>query len=296
MIDLHIHSIYSDGSCTVQEILQEAQKKKLEVISITDHDKVDAYKELATLNIKKYFSGKIIPGCEFKCYFKEHNLPIEILGYGINIEKIQEYSKEKNIAKIQDRYLQHLKKIGKQIGLHFDENLKIDEKVTAYASEIFQNEILKYPENKSILEKHHVDMEPNFYRAAQCNKNSIFYIDEEQDFIKVDELLEIIHDANGLAFLAHPYIYKIDNTEKMVEDLVQKYKIDGIESYYSTFSAEQTKTVVEICNKYNLFCSGGSDFHGIPKPDTGIGTGKGNLRIEKRYIENWITNISNIID
>ena len=55
MIDLHIHSIYSDGSCTVQEILQEAQKKKLEVISITDHDKVDAYKELATLNIKKYF-------------------------------------------------------------------------------------------------------------------------------------------------------------------------------------------------------------------------------------------------
>ena len=53
---------------------------------------------------------------------------------------------------------------------------------------------------------------------------------------------------------------------------------------------------MEICNKYNLFCSGGSDFHGIPKPDTDIGTGKGNLRIEKKYIENWITNISNIIN
>ena len=89
---------------------------------------------------------------------------------------------------------------------------------------------------------------------------------------------------------------EIDNTEKMVEDLVQKYKIDGIECYYSTFSEEQTKTVVEICNKYNLFCSGGSDFHGIPKPDTGIGIGKGSLRIEKKYIENWIKNISNIID
>lgn len=296
MVDLHMHSTYSDGSYTVKELLQEAENRKLEIISITDHDKVDAYKELSTLNIKQYFSGKIIPGCEFKCYFEEYKLPIEILGYGIDINKLKEYAKNKNIAKIQDRYLQRLKDIGAQIGLKFDNNLKIDYQVTSYAAQVFQDEILKYPENNKILEENHIDMNPNFYRAAQCNKNSIFYIDEEKDFIKVAELLEQIHNANGLAFLAHPYIYKIDNTEEMVETLAKNYKIDGVECYYTTFTTEQTNTMKELCKKYNLFCSGGSDFHGKPKPDIFMGIGKGNLRIENKDIEDWISKIDNIID
>ena len=46
MIDLHIHTTYSDGTYSVKEILKEAQEKKLEVISITDHDNVKAYKEI----------------------------------------------------------------------------------------------------------------------------------------------------------------------------------------------------------------------------------------------------------
>lgn len=296
MIDLHIHSTYSDGSYTVKEILQEAQKKELEIISITDHDKVDAYEELANLEVKRYFSGQIVPGCEFKCYFEEYKLPIEILGYGIDTNKLKEYNRENNISKIQDRYLQHLKKVGEQIGLKFDKDLRIDNELMAYVSQIFQDEILKYPENNEILKKNNIDMNPNFYRAAQCNKNSIFYIDEEQDFIKVGELLDRIHNANGIAFLAHPYIYKIDNTEKMVEVLIQKYNLDGIECYYSTFSSEQTEKMKSLCKKYNLFCSGGSDFHGKAKPDIQMGTGKGSLRVEKKYIDSWIQKMDNIID
>lgn len=296
MIDLHIHSKYSDGSYTVKEILQEAQKKELEIISITDHDKVDAYEELANLEVKRYFSGQIVPGCEFKCYFEEYKLPIEILGYGIDTNKLKEYNRENNISKIQDRYLQHLKKVGEQIGLKFDKDLRIDNELMAYASQIFQDEILKYPENNEILKKNNIDMNPNFYRAAQCNKNSIFYIDEEQDFIKVGELLDRIHNANGIAFLAHPYIYKIDNTEKMVEVLIQKYNLDGIECYYSTFSSEQTEKMKSLCKKYNLFCSGGSDFHGKAKPDIQMGIGKGSLKVEKKYIDSWIQKMDNIID
>lgn len=296
MVDLHIHSTYSDGSYTVKEILQEAQNKNLEVISITDHDKVEAYEELSTFDAKQYFSGKIIPGCEFKCYFEEYKLPIEILGYGIDTDKFKEYSKENNIYHIQNRYLQHLKEVGRKIGLKFNNDLRIDDKVMAYASQVFQDEISKYPENEIILEKNHIDMNPNFYRAAQCNRNSIFYIDEEKDFIKVGNLLKRIHNVNGIAFLAHPYIYKIENTRKMVEDLVQNYELDGIECYYSTFSPEQTAIMKELCEKYNLYCSGGSDFHGNAKPDIFMGIGRGSLQIEKKYIDSWIQKIDNIID
>lgn len=296
MVDLHIHSTYSDGSYTVKEILREAQNKNLEVISITDHDKVEAYEELSTFDVKQYFSGKIIPGSEFKCYFEEYKLPIEILGYGIDTDKFKEYSKENNIYHIQNRYLQHLKEVGRQIGLKFNNDLRIDDKVMAYASQVFQDEITKYPENEIILEKNHIDMNPNFYRAAQCNRNSIFYIDEEKDFIKVGNLLKRIHNVNGIAFLAHPYIYKIENTRKMVEDLVQNYELDGIECYYSTFSPEQTAIMKGLCEKYNLYCSGGSDFHGNAKPDIFMGIGRGSLQIEKKYIDNWIQKIDNIID
>ena len=81
MIDLHIHSTYSDGSYSVKEILQEAENKKLEYISITDHDCIDAYKELENMNIKSFYNGKIIVGCEFKCYLEEFSIPVEILGY-----------------------------------------------------------------------------------------------------------------------------------------------------------------------------------------------------------------------
>ena len=62
MIDLHMHTTYSDGSNTVEEVLEKAEKLKLEIISITDHDNCKAYKELKNEEIRSKFSGKIIPG------------------------------------------------------------------------------------------------------------------------------------------------------------------------------------------------------------------------------------------
>jgi len=293
MIDLHIHSKYSDGSYTVKEILEESEKIGLKIISITDHDQVEAYEELKNLNIKKYFSGIIIPGCEFKCYFPEYEIPIEVLGYGIDINKIKEYTNKIKNNNIQNRYLQYLKKIGEQIGLIFDKDLKINQNERKFASKVFEREILKYEQNKYILDKNNICLEPDFYRAAQCNKNSIFYINEEKDFIKVKELIEIIHNANGLAFLAHPYMYKIDNIEQAIEELIEKYKIDGMECYYTTFSDEQIQIMKNICDKYKIFTSGGSDFHGLIKPEIQMGIGYGNLKIEKELIQSWIKLVNN---
>lgn len=294
MIDLHIHSTYSDGSYSVIELLKEAEEKKLEIISITDHDDVRAYEEIKKLDIRKNFSGKIIPGCEFKCYFKEYNIPIELLGYGIDVDTIK--SQEKTIGEIQNRYLQHLKEVGNSIGLIFNKDLEINKDENRYASAVFETEILKYPENKKILEENNISIEPNFYRESQCNSESIFYINEEKDFITVDELLEKIHKANGSAFLAHPYIYHISKVEEMVETLIKKYKIDGIECCYSTFTEEQKNNMLSLCKKYNLFSSGGSDFHGKLKPAIAMGIGMGNLQVQKELVENWVTNIKNIIN
>lgn len=290
MIDLHIHSTYSDGSYTVKEILQEAENKNLEYISITDHDCVNAYKELENMNIKNYYKGNIIVGCEFKCYLEEFHIPIEILGYGFDLNIIKQYFENNHIMGVQKNYLEYLKKQGKKVGLVFDENLKLIDN-HSYASAVFETELLKYSENKEIMRKHHISLEPNFYRAEQCNKNSIFYIDENKDFIGIQGLLEKIHEAKGLAFLAHPYIYPIDNVEKMVEYIANTYQLDGMECYYSTFTEEQKQTMINCTKKYNLYISGGTDFHGMSKPDIKMGNGRGNLQIPKEVILNWVDKI-----
>ena len=64
--------------------------------------------------------------------------------------------------------------------------------------------------------------------------------------------------------------------------------------FYTTFSKEQSDFLVNICKQYNLFMSGGSDYHGTFKPDVEIGTGKGNLKIEERVIKNWINKVKTI--
>lgn len=73
MIDLHIHTIHSDGSKTVKDILEQCEQKKLEYISITDHNSCDAYYEEVLKN-NKIFSGTIIRGCELNAELKKEEL------------------------------------------------------------------------------------------------------------------------------------------------------------------------------------------------------------------------------
>ena len=86
MIDLHMHTVHSDGTENCISILKKCQNKNLDYISITDHNSVNAYFELETLDIQQYFSGKIIPGIELNT--KILDIPIEILGYGIDYKKL----------------------------------------------------------------------------------------------------------------------------------------------------------------------------------------------------------------
>lgn len=94
----------------------------------------------------------------------------------------------------------------------------------------------------------------------------------------------------GLVFLPHIYEYK-DNSEAVLNYILENYKIDGIECYYTTFSKEQHESILKVCNKNSLYVSGGSDFHGKSKPDVNVGIGYGNLQIPTNILDNWISKI-----
>ena len=92
MIDLHTHTNYSDGTWNLRKILEEAEKTNIEVLSITDHNTINCYKELEKINIKDIFKGKIIPGVEFSTVFD--GVMFHLLAYDFEYKKLNNFISE----------------------------------------------------------------------------------------------------------------------------------------------------------------------------------------------------------
>ena len=128
-----------------------------------------------------------------------------------------------------------------------------------------------------------------FYRKGLSNPNSSYFMNHIEFRPSSKEVVDIIHQAGGKAFLAHPFEYKFENTIEFIDNLRKETKLDGIECFHPSSVDDNKKDIlVEYARKNNLYISGGSDYHGKPKPDIEIGIGKGNLNISKDLIEEWI--------
>lgn len=288
MIDLHIHTDQSDGTNTVLEILEQANEKNISIISITDHDNVQAYSILEQLPVKQLYFGRIIPGIEMKTSYQQ--VPIEILGYGIHPDKIE--LEEVDIRKSQEEELDILKKVGKEIGLIFNNNIHTSkEGKEMFASWTFELELRKYPQNFEKLKEYQIDLNKGFYRTAQSNPDTIFYIDTTKRYPKLERVIQTIHQAGGIAFLAHAYEYPWRNTIQTMQELIREYPIDGIECYHSSFNQLQRDTLLQFAKENHLYCSGGTDFHGKNKPEIELGIGKKNMEVSEKLVENWIGKI-----
>lgn len=291
MIDLHMHTKYSDGTDTVTELLKKAQERNLEVISITDHDCCSSYEEMESVNVAKYFKGKIIVGTEFKTTFLGRN--IEILGYGFDYEKVNKflknfYSKD---------FIQQRTKILYQKFLDILDNIGLIyhlEPVETFESEFFErkiyDELIRHPENLEILKEDVFSSFSNFFRKGISNAKSALYLDTKSFKPSFQEITFLIHESGGLSFLAHPFQYKFSDTEEFLEQIYDGNDLDGIECFYTNFSIEQTEYLINFAKKRNLLISGGSDYHGTNKVNFDLGIGRGDLKINSNILSNWNIN------
>ena len=291
MIDLHIHTNNSDGSEDVVEILKKAQEHKLTHIAITDHESINGHFQLRDINIKDYYDGVVIPGIELKNYYKDR--VIDILAYNIDIDKFNEYLKVNYANKthriLEEKNLRHFYKQAKGYGLILDpiETIKWD-KDKEWGSVVFYNELKKHPENEQKVPKDLWDSFSNFKKDYVYNRNNMFFLDKKDDYPSPAMTVKAVHEAGGLAFLAHVHEYKwVSNKIEYITNLVKDSNIDGVECYYSNFTDEQTKELLNYCKNNNLYISGGTDFHGKPRPAVEVGIGKGNLRIPDEIIKDW---------
>ena len=150
--------------------------------------------------------------------------------------------------------------------------------------------MLKKEENKNLIDEESWKNSNVFYRKFMSNPTTLFFVNTDDILPTFDDACKLVKEAGGLVFVPHIYEYR-DNSEKILNDILQNHKIDGIECIYTTFTEEQKNNVIKICKQRNLFMSGGSDYHGDFKPDVEMAVGYGNLKIEENIINNWKENV-----
>ena len=242
--DLHIHSSYSDGMLSPEEIIELAIKQGVRYISITDHDSISS----------QYIINKndtdviIIPGIEFSTEYND--LEIHILGYfvDINNEKLNEVVNKLRKSRI-ERTHKILDKL-KDSNVYIDiDEIAID-KDTSIGRGNIANAIVKrgYAENyKEAFSKYLI-------------KGKSAYVKGEK--VSYKEVLNAINAAGGIPVLAHPgKIYRSIETENIIREL-KCYGLKGIEVYHPSHTQEQINNFYNLSKKFKLVITGGSDFHG----------------------------------
>lgn len=288
MIDLHIHTTNSDGEFCVTDILEKAESKGLNIISITDHNNINAYDEINDISVRKLYSGKIVIGVELEFVYKGRLF--DMLGYGIDLEvmKKSEIIKEGYVHSTvegQSEILDKLKHVCDELGIKYSLDLKIT-KPNHMANDVLVDDILKYSDNKEILSSMNIVDRSSFYRKHFCEVSSPFYIDQTAGKRDIFYVTSLIHDAGGLCFLAHPFVYNLPNIKETLDEIVSFDIIDGIECAHRKHTEEQIKFLIDYCNEHNLKKSGGSDFH-IDSHFLGYAN-KGSYAIAGDLVKDWV--------
>lgn len=279
-IDLHIHTLNSDGYYSPKEVIDVAQKNDTNFIAISDHDSINGVSEFK-LNLREGMFG--ISGVEFSSFILINNkkIKLHILGYGFDVDNpkiltLLNEMKEKRIAAhvnllnmVKDNLLK----------LPEDSLSKIDMERYCW----FDREFVK------CLEKEKYPFEIIEYYKKYF-KNNKFSYGPEYD-LEASRVIDAIKSANGYVVLAHPMAYKLNREE--VTEIIKKLTflgIDGIEVYQSDCKFEDSLYLMEVADRYNLLKSVGSDFHRDFNSDgRSIGIGiNGNLCIEETSLTSKI--------
>ena len=276
-IDLHTHTIHSDGALTPKELVEKAKEAHLAAISISDHENTNGIDE--AIKTGKKLKVEIIPAVEISTYpspQKEHH----ILGYFIDykdkkfqreLEKIREIREERS-----KKVIKNLNDLGFQINFG---DLKAMATGTIVAPHIAWS-VINDMGNKGKLKKEFGDIPDTgeFIRKYLIPGAPAY---ESREAMTTKEAIDLIHSVGGIAVLAHPCwtIAKKKDDELVFDDeefvSVVKVGIDGVEVLAHRETEVDTKKCVDhftsLTKKYKLVITGGSDFHGFGSAGKSLG-------------------------
>ncbi|AKI97135.1 PHP domain-containing protein [Kosmotoga pacifica] len=270
LADLHMHSHHSDGTKSVEELVEIVLSKKIRFFSITDHDNMKAQHKASKL--AEQLGLTYVSGIEIGCRYTGGIM--DILGYNVDyndrtflqfLEKLIEHRDNRN-----ELIVRKLNELGFEISM----------------SEIFQESngtIVGRPHISRVMLKKGYVQDLNDAFEKYIGEGRPAYVDKNK--YRSDEVISYIRNAGGIAILAHPFSLNLepkDLTQKVAE--LVSFGLQGIEVFYKEYNAEDQNILLEIAKNFHLLVTGGSDYHGDNKPDIEPG-----VEIPDKYLWEFIS-------
>lgn len=309
--NLGLHCHCADTKQNLLELLEKAKNENVGTLAINNYKSLNIYTnilpQLSTVDLKPYKNVKLVPSIEMPGNFnytnfdgQNYNIELHIIGYGVDITKenlLQEFCKRKYKSIDQKKELQRLINIGHKIGLNFDDEdayLDFEDDNRKFAGRAFIQALMKNMDDNFCQKGEKSSNKLPFelrtdWRAFQnrCVKdlNGPFYLDLSCINPNVSEVIDLIHNMGGKAYLAHPSAYfsqiesttpqnvksAFGNVTKFAKDFLKQYSpknntkthIDGAEVYHPTYLGEIAviSEMRELIKQHQIGSSGGTDIH-----------------------------------
>ncbi len=242
MIELQSHSVVSDGQLEPAEVVAKAAEAGVAVLSLTDHDAVAGVEEAQ--RAAEELGIELVPGTEMSCVH-EYAEDLHMCGYWVDLEKIAATCERAQSERVNraEEIIANLRREG------FD--ITLDDAIEQAGDALSIGR-------------------PHIARAAGASGDLGPFFEEylvpgAKAFVprrwpNAEQAVTAIHEAGGSAVVAHPYWDVKDPAQ--VSELVRALDIDGIEVFYPSHTAEQTKHLLELCDELGVTPTGSSDYHG----------------------------------
>ncbi len=274
-IDLHVHSLVSDGSFTPAELASHAKEQGLSAFALTDHDVIAGTEEAAAA--AEAAGVEFINGMELTADFQGYKIHVVCLGFDLQNPAFQAmYKKIRAIkeGRIED-IVEFVRRKGIDISMEQVQEFSYKGMMDRYAVMRYLVSLHLYDRAQPLWDNY---LDPAV-RELGLNIN-----------ITAEEALPIIHAAGGVTSLAHFHknigLGTLDSRQKQEQAIVELHRLglDGMERFYPNYTAEDEAFAAEMIRKYELLPTGGTDFHGTNRPQIEMGSGiNGNISVPYEF-------------
>ncbi len=245
-IDLHCHTKISDGSLGIEELLGIAKRRGLAALAVTDHDSVAGATRAVVLG--KRLGLRVIHGVEFSAMDEQRGNKAHLLCYQCDHPDRLEGLCRRIGESRRAAALESIRRVMRYYPITPD----LVAKCASGSTNIFKQHIMHALVDAGYADGIYGEVYEKLFGENGCAK-------VEKTYPDVREVLKAIHEAGGIAVLAHPYSY---HSEALLEELIA-LGLDGVEAWHHTHTPEQTEQLLALTRERGLVATGGSDFHGM---------------------------------
>jgi 3',5'-nucleoside bisphosphate phosphatase len=278
VIDLHMHSLLSDGSDEPEVLADLAASVGCSTIALTDHDRLDGIERVrahgATVGVS------VIGGVELSCAVS-YDVPgvrpvLHILVYFVEpgegalqteLVRQMEFRRDRN-----ERLVERLRALG--INITFEDLVAAAGKVDGIGR----------PHVAKVLVEKGVVATTQEAFDKWLGKGQPGYVEREE--MTADVALKLARESGGVAVIAHPFSLGLAGasfTSALTE--LREQGLSGMECIYGRYTTEERHSLAQIAQRLDMVATGGSDYHGVYKPDLRVGIGKGDLRVPDTVLD-----------